>query len=126
MTLSSFTADDGRLEFLMKAQSTPMECGSIELSYHPGHPRRVVLQPQRRRLHRDAARSASVTLPTRRSVRRARDGRRRKVMVYQNGHRLGTWDSTGSRATPVGRRIGFEMDGIVDVLAFSDFGGGGQ
>ncbi len=125
MTLSSFTADDGELEFLMKAQSTPMECGSIELSYHQGTLDVLYCNLSGGGFIEMPPGPASVTLQPgdQFGARATADG---KVMVYQNGHRLGTWDSTGFEGYAMGGRIGFEMDGIVDVLAFDDFGGGGQ
>jgi hypothetical protein len=124
ITLSTFTADDYELELILKAQSSPMECGAIQVSYHQGTLDVSYCEINGTFIGMPPG-PASVTLHPgdQFGARATVDG---KLLAYQNGHLLGTWDSTGFSGYASGGRVGIEMDGLVDKLAFDDFGGGGQ
>ena len=124
ITLAQFTPADYELELLLKAQSTPMECGAIQVSYHQGtldvsyceiNGTFIAMPPG----------PASVTLQPgdQLGARATVDG---KLEAYRNGQPIGTWDSTAFSGYASGGRVGIEMDGLPDQVGLDDFGGGGQ
>jgi hypothetical protein len=125
VTLASFTPADYELELLLKAQAGPVECGSLQVSYHQGtldvskcelsDHLYIALPPG----------SMMVTFAPGDQLG-ARATAAGVLTVYKNGQKLGTWDATGFSGYAASGRIGIESDGAKDALAYDDFGGGGQ